>query len=73
MFKGMHRNRFLEALNAEGIPASGGYPGNLNKMEYLNEAFNSKNFKMMYPKDMMDFHLYVENNRTPENEHLCNE
>jgi len=73
MFKGMHRNRFLEALNAEGIPASRGYPGNLNKMEYLNEAFNSKNFKMMYPKDMLDFHLYVENNRTPENEHLCNE
>ncbi len=72
-FSGLHRNDFIKALLAEGVPASPGYPGNLNSMEYLNEAFQSKNFQMVYSKEMLDFDQFVDNNRTPENEHLCNE
>jgi perosamine synthetase len=72
-FEGLPRQHFIQALHAEGIPASNGYPGNLNSMEYLNEAFRSKNFQVVYPKEMLDFGAYVERNRTPENEHLCNE
>lgn len=72
-FSGLHRNQFIRALSAEGVPASSGYPGNLNRMQYLNEAFQSKNYQLMYPGEMLDFEKFVEDNRTPENEHLCNE
>jgi hypothetical protein len=62
----------LKALNAEGVPCSGGY-AELNKMPYLNNAFQSKNFQKMYPKEMLDFETYKEQNLCPENETLCND
>ena len=48
-FNGLSRNLFLKALNAEGIKSSGGYAP-LNKMPYLDNAFKSKNFQLMYPR-----------------------
>ena len=71
-FQGLSRHNFLKALNAEGVPCSGGY-AELNKMPYLKNAFQSKNFQKMYPKDMLDFETYKEQNLCPENEILCNE
>ena len=68
----MPRGLFLKALNAEGVPCSAGY-AELNKMPYLNHAFQSKNFQKMYPKEMLDFEQYKEHNNCPENEILCNE
>ena len=72
-FSGMSRPQFLRALRAEGVPCSGGYSGNLNMMPYLDEAFRSKNYRMMYPADKLNFEEFVAENRCPESERLCNE
>ncbi|WP_338868897.1 DegT/DnrJ/EryC1/StrS family aminotransferase [Spirosoma sp. SC4-14] len=71
-FKGLSREVFLKALTAEGIPCSKGY-ATLNNMPYLNDAFQSKNFQKMYPKEMLSFRTYVERNHCPQNDRLCNE
>jgi len=71
-FNGMPRAKFLKALAAEGVPCSGGYAP-LNKMPYLNNAFQSKNFQKMYPKKMLNFDTYLENNQCPLNDKLCDE
>lgn len=71
-FQGLPRKKFLEALNEEGIPCSGGYTP-LNNMPYLKDAFESKNFQKVYPSEMLDFNRYVEQNRCPENDRLCEE
>ena len=71
-FQDLSRESFLEALRAEGIECSSGY-STLNKMPYLNNAFQSKNFQKMYPRKMLDFSRYLEQNQCPENDRLCNE
>ncbi len=70
-FNGLSREKFLKALHAEGIPCSSGYAP-LNKMPYLANAFQSKNFKKMYPKEMLDINKYNEQNQCPENDRICN-
>jgi dTDP-4-amino-4,6-dideoxygalactose transaminase len=70
-FQGLSRERFLEALSAEGIPNLSGYAPFLNKQPYLENAFQSKNFQKMYPKEMLDFDKYKEENECPENDDLC--
>jgi len=71
-FKGLPRAAFLKALSAEGVPCSSGYP-TLNDKPYLNNAFQSKNFKKMYSADMLNFDKYLERNRCPQNDVICNE
>jgi dTDP-4-amino-4,6-dideoxygalactose transaminase len=72
-FKGLARAGFLRALRAEGIPCTEGYSSGLNKAPYLQDAFQSKNFRLMYPKEMLDFDRYVEQNHCPRNDQLCEE
>ena len=71
-FKGLSRNGFLQALRAEGVPCSSGY-SELNKMPFLKNAFNSKYFRKFYPENQLNYDAYMENNKCPENEKLCNE
>jgi len=71
-FNSLSRRKFLSALNAEGIPCSGGYTP-LNKMSYLEDAFNSKNFKKIYPKDKLNIDKYNAQNQCPDNDQLCEE
>lgn len=71
-FKELPRNKFIEALRAEGVPCSGGYT-ELNKMPYLKNAFESKYFRKFYPEERLDYDKYTEENRCPLNEKLCNE
>ncbi|GAB3163599.1 DegT/DnrJ/EryC1/StrS family aminotransferase [Telluribacter humicola] len=71
-FKGLPREVFLQALKAEGVPCQSGY-ATLYNQQFLNDAFKSKNYRKMYPKEMLDFKSYVEKNRCPENDRLCNE
>jgi perosamine synthetase len=71
-FKGLSRAAFLKALNAEGIPCSEGYAP-LNKMPYLQNAFQSKNYKKMYTAAELDIHAFNERNTCPLNDRLCNE
>ncbi len=72
-FHGLSRANFLRALRAEGIPCTEGYGPDLNRAPYLQDAFQSKNIQLMYPKEMLDFDGYVERNRCPKNEQLCRE
>jgi dTDP-4-amino-4,6-dideoxygalactose transaminase len=71
-FKGLPRAAFIKALNAEGVPSSAGY-ATLNDKPYLQNAFQSKNFKKMYSPDELDYNKYLERNRCPQNDQLCNE
>ena len=72
-FQDLSRSKFLEALTAEGIPNLTGYAPFLNKQPYLNNAFQSKNYQKMYPKAMLDFEKFKEQNKCPENDVLCEE
>ncbi len=72
-FHDMPRSVFMRALSAEGIPSSAGYGGTLNNGLYLKDAFESKNYQLMYPREMLDFERFVEQNQCPENERLCSE
>ena len=71
-FKNLPRKEFLNALKAEGIPCTSGY-ATLNNMPFLGNAFQSKNYKKMYPENMLDINKYNENNKCPANDRLCNE
>jgi dTDP-4-amino-4,6-dideoxygalactose transaminase len=72
-FKGLPRDKFLKALSAEGIPNLSGYAPFLNKQPYLEQAFNTKNFRKMYTAEELDFKKYSEKNECPENDKLCME
>ncbi|MBL7044686.1 MAG: DegT/DnrJ/EryC1/StrS family aminotransferase [Pirellulaceae bacterium] len=72
-FKGLSRVGFIRTLRAEGVPCSEGYNSTLNSGPYLRDAFQSKNFQLMYPKEMLDFDRYVEQNQCPKYERLCQE
>jgi perosamine synthetase len=72
-FNHLTRDQFLSALSAEGIPAWSGYRGLLFSMPYLNDAFQSKNYQLMYPKNMLNFEKFVEQNQCPESQRLSNE
>lgn len=67
-FAGLPRSRFLKALSAEGIPASGGYAP-LNKEPFLKEALDSRAFRSVYTEQ--ELAAYEERNYCPENDKLC--
>ena len=71
-FKGLTKEQFLKALVAEGIPCATGYP-TLNKMVFLENVLKTKNFKLMYPPEMLDYTKYMERNQCPANDQLCEE
>ena len=71
-FKGLSRTAFIKAMQAEGIPCSEGY-STLNKMPYLGNAFQSKNYRKMYSARELDINKYNERNQCPLNDRLCNE
>ena len=69
-FGGVPRSKFLQALSAEGVSCSGGYSP-LNKQDFLEHTFQSKNFKKMYsPKQIERARQMSE---CPENDRLCSE
>ena len=71
-FSDLSRERFLKALQAEGIPCSGGYSP-LNRMPYLENTFRTRNFKLMYPGDYLDYKRYAERNQCPVDDQVCKE
>ena len=71
-FKELPRKDFIKALTAEGIPCFEGYAP-LNKMPYLANAFQSKNYQKMYPAASLDIEKYNQENQCPVNDHLCSE
>jgi dTDP-4-amino-4,6-dideoxygalactose transaminase len=71
-FHNLSRSKFIKSLKAEGIPCSSGYTP-INDMPYLKDAFQTKGFQKVYPKEMLDFDKYVERNQCPQNDQLCEE
>jgi len=69
-FAGLSRHRFLKALNAEGIPCSGGYSP-LNKEGFIRDALNSRAYIKVYGKAAID--NWADRNRCPESDRLCGE
>ena len=71
-FGGLSRDSFIKALKAEGVPCSSGYK-ELNKMPFLENAFNSRFFRKFYAKEELNYKKYMAENQCPANEKLCNE
>ncbi len=71
-FAGLTRDNFIKALRAEGVPCSPGYK-ELNKMPFIENAFNSRFFRKFYAKGELNYKKYLEENSCPANEKLCNE
>ncbi|CAM4115587.1 aminotransferase class I/II-fold pyridoxal phosphate-dependent enzyme [Cytophagaceae bacterium 50C-KIRBA] len=71
-FKGLSRSNFLKALQAEGVPCSGGYTA-LNTQVFLQEAFESTAFKKLYSRSELNYSTYLMENQCPLNNQLCEE
>jgi perosamine synthetase len=69
-FAGLPRAKFLQALQAEGIPFSGGYSP-LNKEAYVRETLGSKAYTRIYPPEVLTG--WEERTRCPANDRLCEE
>lgn len=67
-FSGLPRARFLKALSAEGIPASGGYSP-LPAEPFLRNTLLSRGYKAVYPEKTLTDHL--ERIQLPANDALC--
>lgn len=69
-FSGLPRERFIKALQAEGIPCSSGYAP-LNKEPFLKSTLHSRAFRYIYPAKVIA--QLEARNRCPENDKLCQE
>jgi len=69
-FAGMSRQRFMEALRAEGISTSSGY-GHLNKDAYVTGLAQNKHFLKIYGEKTMK--QWIERNHCPQNDRLIEE
>ena len=69
-FAGLPRDKFLKALSAEGVPASGGYSP-LNKEPLLKNMLSSRGYKRIY--DEKTLQRWQEKNQCPANDRLCTE
>jgi dTDP-4-amino-4,6-dideoxygalactose transaminase len=69
-FAGLPRDQFLKALEAEGIPCSGGYKP-LNKGPFIEATLQSQHYRNIYPEKELS--AYKERNHCPENDKLCDE
>ena len=66
----MSRSQFRAALNAEGIPCSGGYSP-LNTESFIKDCLKSRAYQRMYPAEMLA--NWAERTRCPQNDKLCEE
>ena len=69
-FAGMSRQRFAEAMRAEGISTSTGY-GHLNKDAYVVRLAQNKHFLKIYGEKTMK--QWFERNHCPQNDKLAGE
>ncbi|WP_373837652.1 DegT/DnrJ/EryC1/StrS family aminotransferase, partial [Bacteroides heparinolyticus] len=65
-FGGLPRERFIEALKAEGVPVGTGYPNDpLYAQPMLREVFGSDIYRKCYTADELDFEKYKRENHCP--------
>lgn len=71
-FSGMPREVFVAALKAEGVPCSTGYTP-LQIQPFIKSAFESKLYRKVYDSKDVDYEAFLEANKCPESDALCNE
>jgi perosamine synthetase len=69
-FAGLPLEKFLKAVKAEGIPASGGYSP-LNKEPFLMNTLQTRGYKKIYGEKALS--QWAERSSCPENDKLCEE
>lgn len=69
-FAGLHRDKFLKALQAEGIPCSSGY-GTMNRDKYVTGLVDNRHYLKIYGKKFMN--EWLERNQCPQNDELAGE
>ena len=69
-FDDVPREKFLDAMRAEGIPCSVGY-GPQNKDGLIEEALNSRGYQRLFSNERLK--KYREENHLPDNDQLCKE
>ena len=69
-FNNVPREKFLKALNAEGIPCGSGY-GKQNKDGLIEEQLTSKGYKRLFPESRLK--QWREENILPGNDQLCDQ
>jgi dTDP-4-amino-4,6-dideoxygalactose transaminase len=69
-FAGMSRDRFRQALSAEGIGSTVGY-GHLNKDEYVTGLTQNKHYQKIYGEKTLK--QWLERNQCPQNDKLTSE
>jgi dTDP-4-amino-4,6-dideoxygalactose transaminase len=69
-FDGVARDKFIKALNAEGIPCNSGY-GPQNKDGLIEDMLNSRGYKRLFPETRLK--QWREENVLPGNDKLCTE
>ncbi len=69
-FNNIPKDKFLKALDAEGIPCSGGY-GKQNKDGLIEEQLNSRGFKRLFSESRLK--QWREDNFLPGNDQLCDQ
>ena len=63
---GLPRQRFIDALKAEGVPVATGYPNDpLYAQPMMNEVFKSEIYKKCYTAKELDFEQYKQSNHCP--------
>lgn len=69
-FGNVSREKFIQALRAEGVPCSAGY-GEQNKDGLIEEALNSKGYKRLFSEKRLK--QWRETNHLPGNDQLAKE
>lgn len=69
-FNNISKDKFIAALNAEGIPCSSGY-GKQNKDGLVEETLSSKGYKRLFSEARLK--KYREENVLPGNDQLCDQ
>ena len=69
-FDNIPKERFIQALNAEGVPCSSGY-GPQNKDGLIEDQLTSKGYKRLFSESRL--RQWREENVLPGNDKLCNE
>ncbi len=69
-FSGLPRDKFLKAVQAEGIPLTAGYSP-LNKRQFFKNTLRSRAYQRIYTQ--AELSALEERNQCPVNEHFCRE
>ena len=69
-FAGLSREKFMQALQAEGVPNSQGY-GQMNKSDYVTALASNKHYLKIYGEKTMK--EWLERNHCPQNDLLTTE